>query len=70
MNEKDVRKALLEHGKKKGVVTFEELNIAFPAEYLPLDEMEKFLRRLEHLGIRVVESREKGRTGDRHRRAA
>ncbi len=70
MNEKDVKKALLEHGKKKGFVTFEEIYDKFPPEYLPLEEMETFLRRLGHLGVRVVEVREQAKGKVRYRRAA
>lgn len=70
MKEKDLEDALLALAKKKGQVTFEELNETFPAEYFPLEEMERFLRRLRHLGIRVVESGECERTKPRHKRAA
>lgn len=54
MKEKDIKEALIKMGKKKGVITYAELNDALPAEYFPLDELEHFLRRLEHLGVRVV----------------
>lgn len=70
MKEKDLEDALLELAKKRGEVTFEELNDTFPAEYFPLEEMERFMRRLRHLGIRVVESGECERTKTRHKRAA
>ena len=70
MKEKDLEDALLALAKKRGQVTFGELNETFPAEYFPLEEMERFLRRLRHLGIRVVESGECERTKARHKRAA
>jgi Sigma-70 factor, region 1.1 len=70
MKEKDLKDALLDLGKKKGVLTFEELNETFPAEYFPLAEMERFLRRLEHLGVRVVEGRGHAKIRTRRRRAA
>jgi RNA polymerase primary sigma factor len=70
MKEKDLEDALLELAKKRGEVTFEELNDTFPAEYFPLEEMERFMGRLRHLGIRVVESRQCERTKARHKRAA
>jgi Sigma-70 factor, region 1.1 len=70
MKEKDLKVALLELGRKKGVLTFEELNETFPAEYFPLAEMERFLCRLEHLGVRVVEGREHARNRSRRSRAA
>ncbi len=70
MKEKDLRDALLELARKKGVLTFEDLYETFPPEYNPLDEMERFLRRLSHLGVRVVEGKEHARTRTHRRRAA
>ena len=70
MKEKDLKDALLELGKKRGVLTFEELDETFPAEYFPLVELECFLERLGSLGISVVERREHARVKTRYRRAA
>lgn len=70
MKGKDLTDSLVALGKKKGMITFEELEDTFPAEYCPLEEMEQFLRRLDHLGIRVVEGRRHKRTGHHHRQAA
>jgi hypothetical protein len=64
----DIESALLELGKKRGVLTFEDLNATFPAEYFPLDEMDRFLGRIAGLGIKVVETSERRRP--KHRRAA
>lgn len=70
MKGKDLEDALLELGRKKGMLTFEEFNDTFPAEYCKLAEMEKFLRRLRHLGIRVVEGRGQDRAKARRSHAA
>ncbi|MEJ2697468.1 MAG: RNA polymerase sigma factor region1.1 domain-containing protein [Candidatus Sulfobium sp.] len=70
MKEKDLKNALLELGRKKGVISFDELNDTFPADYCPLDETERFLERLELLGVRVVEDRKHVKVRARHRRAA
>lgn len=70
MKEKDIKNALLEFGKEKGVITFEDLNETFPAGYCPLAEMEEFLRRLDRLGVRVVEGKKHTRSRAHHRRAA
>lgn len=53
MNRKEVEKALLAQGVRSGTITFDELNEALPAEYFPLHELERFLMRLEALGIRI-----------------
>ncbi len=55
MKEKDVFKAIAGVGKKRGTLTYEEINDAFPSEYYSLSELEGVLKRLEHLGVRVVD---------------
>ena len=61
MQRRDVEDALFERGVEQGTITFEELNEMLPAEYLPLDEMERFLDRLKVKGIRVVDRKHDGR---------
>ena len=70
MKEKDLKDALMELGREKGVITFEELNAAFPAEYCPLVEMEQFIKRLNHMGVRVVEGRKPVKAGLHNSQAA
>jgi hypothetical protein len=43
---------------QRGKITCQELNDAFPAEFLPLEELERFLRLLEGLGVKVIDSEE------------
>jgi len=50
--------SLLSLGVQRGKLTCQELNDAFPAEFLPLEELERFLRLLEGLGVKVVDSEE------------
>ena len=54
MKQQDMMDSLLSLGMQRGKLTCQELNDAFPAEFLPLDELERFLRLLEGLGVRVV----------------
>jgi len=68
MKRKDVEGAVLEYGIKRGVLTFDELNDAFPAEYFPPQELERFLMVLDDLGVKVVERIE--RRGHRQNQAA
>jgi len=68
MKRKDVESALLDYGTKRGVLTFDELNEAFPAEYFPPQELERFLMMLDNLGVRVVERAERRR--NRQKKAA
>lgn len=70
MKGKDIEDALLELGKKRGVLFFRELNEVFPADYFPLQEIEHLLMRLEDLGVRVVEKEEREGKKSRQRRKA
>jgi RNA polymerase primary sigma factor len=63
MKQQDMMDSLLSLGVHRGKLTCEELNDAFPAEFLPLEELERFLCLLEGLGVRVIDSE-----GDRKRK--
>ena len=54
MKHQDMMDSLLSLGIQRGKLTCQELNDAFPAEFLPLDELERFLHLLDGLGVRVV----------------
>jgi RNA polymerase primary sigma factor len=58
MKQKDMMESLLSLGVQRGKITCQELNDAFPAEFLPLEELERFLRLLEGLGVKVIDSEE------------
>ena len=56
MKQQDMMDSLLSLGVQRGRLTCQELNDAFPAEFLPLEELERFLRLLEGLGVRVIDT--------------
>ena len=58
MKHQDMMDSLLSLGMRRGKLTCQELNDAFPAEFLPLEEVERFLRLLEGLGVKVIDSEE------------
>ena len=58
MKQQDMMESLLSLGVQRGKLTCQELNDAFPAEFLPLEELERFLRLLEGLGVKVIDSEE------------
>jgi hypothetical protein len=70
MKEKDIRDALFYHGKKRGVIFFEELEDVFPADHFPIGEMEDLLERLDDLGVAVCSLEEWERARRRARRKA
>ncbi len=70
LKEKDIEDALLELGVKRGVLFFEELYDVFPADYFPLEEMDRFLMLLDDLGVKVIEGEGEGRQKARHKHRA
>lgn len=56
MKHQDMMDSLLSLGMQRGMLTCQELNDAFPAEFFPLDELERFLHLLEGLGVKVIVS--------------
>jgi len=58
MKHQDMMDSLLSLGMQRGRLTCQELNDAFPPEFLPLEAVERFLRLLEGLGVRVIDSEE------------
>jgi len=60
MKTQDMMDSLLALGVKRRKLTCQELDDAFPAEFYPLDELERFLDLLDELGVKVIES-------DKHR---
>lgn len=66
MKTKDVMDSLLALGLQRGKLTCQELNDALPAEFFPLEELERFLRHLEDMGVTVVDSGEKIKRKNRH----
>jgi RNA polymerase primary sigma factor len=55
MKEKDVFDEILEVGKKRGIITYDEINDALPAEFFTPDEIEDLMDLLQDMGVRVVD---------------
>ena len=58
MKEKDVFDELIEVGKKRGVLTYDEINEALPSEFFTPDEIEDLMDLLSDMGVRIVDSDE------------
>src|SRR3990170_1287456 len=52
--------ALIDIGKDKGFLTYDEINDAFPQDNFSVEEMDNLLETLGDLGIDVVDTTEKG----------
>ena len=54
MKHQDMMDSLLSLGMQSGKLTCQKLNDTFSAEFLPLDELERFSGLLDRLGVRVT----------------
>jgi RNA polymerase primary sigma factor len=54
MKEQDVYEAIIEIGRRRGSVSYEEINEALPPEFFSLEELERFLRLLLGMGVRLT----------------
>lgn len=55
MKEKDVFDEIIEVGKRRGVLTYDEINEALPSEFFTPDEIEDLMDLLSDMGVRIVD---------------
>jgi RNA polymerase primary sigma factor len=58
MKDKDIFEEILDLGKRRGVLTYDEINDALPAEFFSPEEMEELMELLQDMGIKVVDEEE------------
>ncbi len=58
MNEKDIFEEIIEIGKRRGKLTYDEINDAVPPEYFSQEELEELMDLLHDMGIEVVDEQE------------
>ncbi|MBI5195600.1 MAG: sigma-70 family RNA polymerase sigma factor [Nitrospirae bacterium] len=58
MIEKDVFDEIIDIGKRRGVLTYDEINEALPAEFFTPDEIEDLMDLLQDMGVKVVDFEE------------
>jgi RNA polymerase primary sigma factor len=58
MKEKDVFEDILDIGKRRGKLTYGEINDAVPSEYFSPDELEERMDRLHDMGVEVIDDQE------------
>ncbi|UCG78201.1 MAG: sigma-70 family RNA polymerase sigma factor [Nitrospirota bacterium] len=64
MKEKDLFEELINVGKKKGVLTYDEINDALPSEFFSPDELEDLMDLLKDMGVKVVDSEGQSKDDD------
>lgn len=55
MKEKDIFEEIVNLGKRRGVLTYDEINEALPSEYFSPDELEDLMDVLSDMGVKVVD---------------
>jgi RNA polymerase primary sigma factor len=58
MREKDIFEEIIDIGKRRGVLTYDEINEALPSEFFSPDELEDLMDILQDMGVKVVDHEE------------
>jgi len=58
MKEKDIFEEIVNLGKRRGVITYDEINEALPSEFFSPDEIEDLMDILSDMGVKVVDYEE------------
>ncbi len=58
MKEKDIFEEIIDIGKRRGKLTYDEINDAFPSEYFSPDELEELMDLLHGMGVKVIDDQE------------
>jgi RNA polymerase primary sigma factor len=58
MRERDIFEEIIEIGKRRGVLTYDEINEALPSEFFSPDELEDLMDILQDMGVKVVDQDE------------
>lgn len=58
MKERDIFEEILDIGKRRGALTYDEINDALPSEFFSPDELEDLMDLLQDMGVKVVDQEE------------
>jgi RNA polymerase primary sigma factor len=58
LKELDIVTELVDLGKRRGTLTYDEINDAFPPEFTSPEELEDFMGLLQDMGIEVIDNQE------------
>src|SRR3954452_10658976 len=68
LNEASIKK-LIARAKKRGVITYDELNEALPQDQMSSEQIEDVMSALNDMGINIVENDEAGEDGEAEKEA-
>ncbi|MDA8433127.1 MAG: sigma-70 family RNA polymerase sigma factor [Nitrospiraceae bacterium] len=60
MRERDIFEEIIDIGKRRGTLTYDEINDALPSEFFSPDELEDLMDLLQDMGVKVVDYEESG----------
>jgi RNA polymerase primary sigma factor len=58
MRERDIFEEIIDIGKRRGMLTYDEINDALPSEFFSPDEIEDLMDILQDMGVKVVDHEE------------
>ncbi len=64
MKQRDIFEEIVTLGKRRGVITYDELNDALPSEFYSPDEIEDLMDVLSDMGVKVVDNEDGSQTGE------
>ncbi|RZM11422.1 MAG: RNA polymerase sigma factor RpoD, partial [Sphingomonas sp.] len=68
LNDASVKK-LIARAKKRGYITYDQLNEALPQDQMSSDQLEDIMSALNEMGVNIVENEEAGEDGETEERA-
>lgn len=68
LNDANVKK-LIARAKKRGYITYDQLNEALPQDQMSSDQLEDIMSALNEMGVNIVENEEAGEDGETEERA-
>src|SRR6478735_1899690 len=68
LNDASVKK-LIARAKKRGYITYDQLNEALPQDQMSSDQLEDVMSALNEMGVNIVENEEAGEDGDEKEQA-
>ncbi|MBE0427123.1 MAG: sigma-70 family RNA polymerase sigma factor [Nitrospirae bacterium] len=58
MRERDIFEEIIDIGKRRGIITYDEINDALPSEFFSPDEIEDLMDILQDMGVKIVDHEE------------
>jgi RNA polymerase primary sigma factor len=64
MREWDIFDEIIDLGKRRGIITYDEINNVFPSEFVSPQELEDLMDILQDMGVKVVDSQRNSTNGE------